>query len=214
MKLTITLVLICIIVFLIEIFSFPLIGLTTEQFFDEFAFSTENLLSKPWVVLTSIFMHGDLIHLLSNIIVLFFFAWSLEDEIGWRKTLLIFMLGAFAGQAISIIYYAPTILSVGASAGIFGLIGVGILVAPFSLKLPNPIPLGLIGIAYAFYNIIGFFSGPSEISYIAHFGGLFVGLAFGFYYKGLRKGLTTVIILSIIFIALLLTIPIILRLIF
>src|SRR3989338_8072194 len=143
-------------------------------------------------------MHGDLVHLLSNIIVLMFFGFTLEEEIGWRKMLLVFMLGAFAGDIISIFYYSPDTLSVGASAGIFGLIGIGIIVAPFSFRFPSPAPLGLVGIAYAFYNIIGFFSGPSEISYVAHFGGLFVGLAFGLKQQGIKKGVGLIALLSLI----------------
>ena len=177
MKLSIILALICIAVFLLEVFSFPLLGISTERFFDDFGFSANNLLSSPWVAISSIFMHADIVHLLSNLLVLFVFGFALEEEIGWRKTLLIFILGAFAGQLFSVFYYAPNIVSVGASAGIFSLIGTGMLVAPFSFKLPNPVPLGLVGIVYAIYNIIGFLSGPSEISYIAHFGGLVVGLA-------------------------------------
>ncbi|MBI4895411.1 MAG: rhomboid family intramembrane serine protease [Candidatus Aenigmarchaeota archaeon] len=212
MKLTITLVLICISVFVIQIFSLPLLGLNEDKFFDQYAFSTNNLFERPWTIITSIFVHGDITHLLSNMLVLFFFGLALEEELGWKKTLGIFMLAAFAGQLVSVFYYAPSVLSLGASAGIFGLIGVGILVSPFGHKYP--IPLGLIGIGYAFYNIIGFFSGPSEISYIAHFGGLFVGLAYGFYHQGLKKGLKLVVILSIIFVILLITIPIILKLIF
>lgn len=213
MKLTVTLISICIAIFILQIFSLPIFGIEQEAFFDQFAFSTHNALERPWTILTSIFMHGDIAHLLSNIIVLLFFCIELEEEIGWKRTLAIFMLGAFAGQFVSVFYYAPSVLSIGASAGIFALIGAGITITPFSMKLPNPIPLALMGIAYAFYNIVGFFSGPSEISYVAHFGGLFIGLFYGFYKKGMKKGLKLVVILSLIFVALLITIPILLRLI-
>ncbi|MBI5332539.1 MAG: rhomboid family intramembrane serine protease [Candidatus Aenigmarchaeota archaeon] len=212
MRLTIILILIIIAVFIIEVFSFPLFGLTTEQFFDEYGFSTNNLLTRPWVIITSIFMHGDITHLLSNIIVLAFFGMALEEEIGWKRTLLIFMIGAFAGQLFSVFYYGPGEISIGASAGIFGLIGVGILVAPFSFGFPNPMPLGLLGIIYAVYNIAGVFSGPSDISYIAHLGGLFAGLVFGFYYKGIKKGVGIVVLLTTVLLALILTIPLIIQL--
>ena len=155
-------------------------------------------------------MHADIVHLLSNLLVLFVFGFALEEEIGWRKTLLIFILGAFAGQLFSVFYYAPNIVSVGASAGIFSLIGAGMLVAPFSFKLPNPVPLGLVGI----YNIIGFLSGPSEISYIAHFGGLFIGLVYGFYKRGIKHGMGIIILLSIILLILMLAVPLIILQIF
>ncbi|MFH0836782.1 MAG: rhomboid family intramembrane serine protease, partial [Candidatus Aenigmatarchaeota archaeon] len=186
----------------------------TEQFFDDYGFSTDNFFTAPWVVISSIFMHADLTHLLSNILVLVMFGFALEEEIGWKKTLLIFMIGAFAGQMFSVFYYPTDIVSVGASAGIFGLIGVGMIVAPFSVGLPNPIPLGLIGIAYALYNIIGIFSGPSDVSYIAHFGGLFIGLGYGFYKRGFKKGVGIIILLSIILLITILIISLIIQWVF
>ena len=66
--------------------------------YDAFGLSLNNFLQKPYVFFTSIFLHGSLEHLLSNVFVLIFFGLAVESELGWRKALLIFLLGAFAGE--------------------------------------------------------------------------------------------------------------------
>lgn len=198
MKLTWFLVLLCIAGFTLGI-------LFGQPFYDEYGFSRDNLLQRPYVLITSIFLHGSLEHLLSNVLVLVFFGLAVESEIGWKKTALIFFLGAFAGDALSLLVYAPSEIAVGASAGIFALIGVGMLVRPVDLSfypLIVPIPLALLGLGYAIYNAFGFVANiDPQVSYIAHFGGLFVGLVFGFKKEGWRRGLKIIAITFIVMIA-------------
>ena len=114
---------------------------------------------------------------------------EIESELG-KKMLLIFFLGAFLGDLLSLFAYPFTTISIGASAGVFALMGAGILIKPFDLSfypLIVPIPLAFLGILYAIYNVYGFiFDSGSNISYIAHFGGLAVGLYYGFRIAGKR----------------------------
>jgi len=197
MKLTWILALLCIIGFVANVYG-------GEDFYNAFGFSLNNLQSNPFVLVTSIFMHGSLEHLLSNIFVLIFFGLAVESELGKRKMLLIFFLGAFAGDLLSLTVYAPDQIAVGASAGIFALIGVGMLVRPIDLSfypLVMPIPLALLGLGYALYNVYGFIVNlDPEVSYIAHFGGLFVGLAFGLRREGWKKGLKIITITFLVMI--------------
>ncbi len=189
MKITLLLILLCIIGFFLPVFS------GVEEAFDNYGFSGENLVSRPWVLLTSVFLHNGLAHLLSNMFILFFFGIAVEAELG-KKMLLVFFLGAFAGSFLSLFVYPFDTISVGASAGIFALVGTGILVRPFDLSfypLVVPVPLAFLGIFYAIYNAYGFVAelsgleAASNISYIAHFGGLFVGLYFGFREAGKKE---------------------------
>jgi len=196
MKLTLILISLCLIGFF-----FPIFLTDYNAFVNEFGFSGKNLLAKPWVLITSIFLHANIGHLLSNILILFFFGMAVESELG-KKMLLIFFLGAIAGDLLSLLVYPFEAVSIGASAGIFALIGAGILVRPFDFSLYPfimPIPLAFLGILYAIYNIYGFIVEPaSEISYIAHFGGLFVGLYYGFQIVGIKKGVKIILfVLSI-----------------
>lgn len=162
------------------------------QIYDEYGFSRNNLVADPLVLVTSIFLHGSLEHLLSNVLVLLFFGLAVEKELGWRRITTIFFLGSFAGDALSLFAYAPNSIAVGASAGIFALIGVGMLVKPMDMEtypLTMPIPLAVLGIGYALYNVFGFVTGiDPDVSYIAHFGGLFVGLLFGMRHKLIDAG--------------------------
>ena len=188
MKITLILVSICILGFLLTAFFIE----DRAAFVADYGFSGENLLTKPWVLITSIFLHADIVHLLSNLFILIFFGIAVEAELG-RKMLIIFFLGAVAGDLLSLLIYPFDSISIGASAGIFALIGVGMLVRPFDFSFYPfimPIPLAFLGILYAVYNVYGFIMEPaSQISYIAHFGGLGVGMYYGFRTVGMKKGL-------------------------
>jgi hypothetical protein len=193
MKVTLFLVFLCIVGFYLEFTS----G-NPEQVVDMYGFSGQNMLQRPEVFLTSIFLHGSLDHLLSNIFVLLFFGMAVESEIGSWRTLMIFILGAVIGDLMSLLVYPMDTVAIGASAGVFALVGLGTIVKPFDISFYPyflPIPLGFLGIMYAVYNAIGFIYGPSNVSYIAHFGGLFVGLSFGFRRQGWKRGLKTLLIL-------------------
>lgn len=194
MKLTWLLILVTIIVSIYALFLAP----DTGKFYEMFGFSGGNLLSRPYVLISSIFIHGSLIHLLSNIFVWIFFGLAVEDELGKGRMLLIFFLGAFAGDLLSLIFYSFDTISVGASAGIFALIGVGMLVRPLDLSfypLIIPLPLAFLGMAYALFNVYGFlFNIDPQTSYIGHFGGLVIGFLFGLKHKGLKQGLKIIFI--------------------
>ena len=90
MRLTLILILICVVVFMYQVIFVS----DPSAFFDSYGFSGKNLVERPYVFVTSIFLHADIIHLVSNMFVLFFFGIALEDEIG-KKMLTIFFLGAF-----------------------------------------------------------------------------------------------------------------------
>ena len=65
-----------------------------------------------------------------------------------------------------------------------------------------PVPLALLGLAYAAYNAYGFITNiDPNVSYIAHFGGLFVGLVFGFRREGWKRGLKIIAITFLVMVA-------------
>ncbi len=195
MKLTIALVLIMMLAFVI-VYAQP--AETQEHILNDFGFSSSTIAQKPWTPITSIFLHADLVHLLSNILVLLFFGMAVESEMGDAKYLAIFFLAAVTGAIAAGMFYPASTVSIGASGAIFGLVGAGMLVKPASMSVfpyLMPIPLAIIGILYIAYNIMGILQDPTgEISYIAHFGGLFVGLLFGIHARGILSSLKILII--------------------
>ena len=172
----------------------------TEFIFSNYGYSTENLLSGNFLVLlSSIFLHANLEHLVSNLIVLLLFGITLEEEIGSKKFLLLFFGGAFFGDILSSLIYPANQISVGASAGIFSIIGATMLIKPIRIEIFLPIPLGIIGLGYLIYAIVGAITGyPQHVAHVAHIGGSLIGLSYGFYKKGFRNALRIIIALFLL----------------
>lgn len=79
------------------------------------------LSGEVWRLVTASFLHGNLAHLLFNAFALGTFGPAVERMYGRVRFLLVFVLGGVAGFALSVVFQpAP---SVGASAGIFALLG-------------------------------------------------------------------------------------------
>ena len=74
-----------------------------------------------WRLLTPALVHGSLAHVGFNMYALLSFGSGLERHFGHRRFLLLYVLGAFAGNVMSFLFTNPD--SVGASTAIFGLIG-------------------------------------------------------------------------------------------
>lgn len=77
-------------------------------------------------IFSSLFIHSNLSHLCSNMIVLFFVGMTLEKIVGKRKYLAIYMISGVGANIISSLYYQYTMHSVmicGASGAIFGVVG-------------------------------------------------------------------------------------------
>ena len=80
--------------------------------------------ARPLTWLTSMFLHGDTMHLLGNMVFLFLFGFALEIAIGRAKFLLLYLLSGLGG---TLLYWASEFGSdhslVGASGAISGLMG-------------------------------------------------------------------------------------------
>jgi rhomboid protease GluP len=78
-----------------------------------------------WRLLTAVFVHIGLIHLVFNVIALVIVSKFLEEELGAVRYLSIFLLTGLAGSGASYLLHIR-VLSAGASGAIFGLIGFAI----------------------------------------------------------------------------------------
>jgi membrane associated rhomboid family serine protease len=108
----------------------------TESSAQYLAFSTSNLRSgRIWTLVTALFLHVDIVHLAGNMIFLFAFGNVLEKEMGACKTYISFFLGGVLALIFGVFFYNPNALLVGASAAIFTLIAVVLLVKPLKFSL-------------------------------------------------------------------------------
>jgi membrane associated rhomboid family serine protease len=76
-----------------------------------------------WRLLTNIFLHGGLMHLVLNIYVLYFVGIFLEPRLSKTKYAVIYLVTGILASITILLRHAGTI-SVGASGAIFGLYGV------------------------------------------------------------------------------------------
>lgn len=181
----IKLVIICVIIFIIQILFEP----TIEQremgaenpLTDNFALVSATVLIAPWTIITSIFLHGSVEHLFYNMFALGLFGSVLEKIIGGKKFLILFFVSGIISSVGSVLFY---IASIGASGAIFGVLGsLGILRPKMTVFIGFiPMPMAVAVALWAIGDLIGLFA-PTEIAHAAHLFGLAFGLIAGFYLR-------------------------------
>ncbi|MFW6125545.1 MAG: rhomboid family intramembrane serine protease [Chloroflexota bacterium] len=147
------------------------------------------LASEPWTVLTGMFMHAGIGHILFNMLTLFFFGMFLGRLVGELRFVVVYFGGGLLGNLLYILVAflmgSPYVMAVGASGAIFALGGALAVLVPrtkvFVFPIPVPIPLWVAVIGG--FLLISFWPG---IAWQAHLGGLAFGLASGFYFRKRR----------------------------
>jgi membrane associated rhomboid family serine protease len=121
-----------------------------------------------WRLITSAFLHGNLIHIALNMLVLWFVGAPVEQAIGRGRYLALYIVSGLAGSAGALLF-SPNAVTVGASGAIFGILGAAlVLEAQGSLVLGGQ-AFGLI----AFNLVLTFVLGSTaNISIGGHLGGL------------------------------------------
>ena len=174
------------------------------------AFSTTNLLNgKVWTLITALFLHADILHLAGNMIFLYAFGNALEKEVGTEKTFLAFFAGGIISLLLGVFFYNPNVYLVGASAAIFTLTAVVMLVKPLKFSFIFFMPLGLVALIYVVYNVIAVQTGAEgNVAYFSHVIGFAAGIPLGIMWsKNLFKNLliTLGLLILYLFIILILT---------
>ena len=136
-------------------------------------------------LLTYMFMHGGVLHIVGNMLYLNTFGPNVEDIMGHTKFLIFYLLCGVVSAAVYILpnFNSPIPL-VGASGAIAGVMGAHIRALPrtrivcllfFFIRITLPAVLILFfWILLQFYNVgIG---GDSNVAFIAHIGGFFFGM--------------------------------------
>lgn len=129
-------------------------------------------------ILSSIFIHINLTHLILNLSVLILLGHLVEKYLGHSKYILIFLISAIIGNMTQVLFNLENSYVVGASAGIFGLLGALLMRTPMlTTKIFGVIRVPLIlilGILFAISLLVpNNFMNSAEI---AHVIGLFCGI--------------------------------------
>jgi membrane associated rhomboid family serine protease len=119
-------------------------------------------------LLTSAFLHANLLHLAMNMFALVTIGPPLERELGTGRFVALYVLSALGGSTLSFLVSEPTQLGVGASGAIFGLFGAFYVVSRRLGRETGQIVVLLV------VNLVITFSVP-VIDWRAHLGGLATG---------------------------------------
>ncbi len=153
----------------------PLVALVPDLF-----------ISHPWTLLTSMFVHANIWHILSNMLGLYFFGEFLSNIIGEKKFLYLYFIGGVTGGLFYILFaytLMPSMLRaavVGASGAVYAVGGALAVMRPNArvmiFPFPVPIPLWLA-------ILIGLLVIAPGVAWQAHLGGVLTGLVMGFIFR-------------------------------
>ncbi len=141
-------------------------------------------------LVTSMFLHGGLLHLLGNMLYLWVFGNNIEDACGHVRFIAFYLLcGIAAAFAQGLPNPDSTIPMIGASGAISGVLGAYLLLfpharvyvlIPFGFLFLYPIRAGwLLGFWFFFQILSGVMADPTEggVAFWAHVGGFVAGMA-------------------------------------
>ncbi len=157
--------------------------------FRRFGFTPADPRPVTWI--TSMFLHGDLMHLAGNMVFLFIVGVAVESALGGFWYVLLYLAGGLAGDALHyLVHPASTIPSVGASGAISGLMG--LFTAVFGLRKVNffywvlfffgfkPMRGIVVLPIWIAWELIQYATDRnSSVGYMAHAGGLMGGALLG-----------------------------------
>ena len=150
-------------------------------------------LQQPWTIVTSLFVHSGLGHILANMLTLYFFGTYLSRLVGDNKFLITYFGGGLLGNIffiilsiiLAILLGSPLSRGIGASGAVFALGGALTVMRPkirvFVFPIPTPIPLWAAVIGG--FVILSILSISLNIGWQAHLGGLVFGLITGYFFR-------------------------------
>jgi membrane associated rhomboid family serine protease len=137
---------------------------------------------RPWTIVTNLFIHANLWHIIANMLTFYFFGTALTRLIGKNKLLMVYFGGGLLGNILFLLLTSPFSIAIGASGAIFSLGGVLAIMRP-KVRVyifPIPVPIQLWIAVIGGFLIISFLP---NIAWQAHLGGLLFGLIAGYFFR-------------------------------
>lgn len=181
------------IVKLILKFPDPLNPIPFDTFLHFFSMPADayHLLTHPWALITSAFLHQDFPHLLWNMLAFYWFGRVVGDLLGNHRILPLYILGGITGNLV--FFFVANVLNIGsyalgASAAVTAMLACAAVVAPdyiFNIILIGPVRLKYIALVLLFLDVVAIANNYNAGGSFAHLGGAAMGF---FFASSLRKG--------------------------
>jgi membrane associated rhomboid family serine protease len=149
---------------------------------------------RPWTLVSYMFLHVDFLHILFNLLWLYWFGTVFVQELGLKKLLSTYILGGLAGGLLYVASYnvfpvfesvRSEAIALGASASVMAIV-----VASATYRPERRMHLIFIGPVKIVYIALVMFILTSMVDFsvntggkIAHIGGALMGFLFAFYYR-------------------------------
>ncbi len=159
-----------------------IVGLANPRVIMTFGLIPMDVIARPWMVFTSLFLHASFGHILGNMITLYFFGKNLQSLIGLKGILIVYFIGGILGSLMYILLATPFSIAIGASGAVFAVGGALAVMRP-KLRViifPVPVPIPLWAAVIGGFVILSFLP---NVAWQAHLGGLVFGLVAGYFYK-------------------------------
>ena len=154
-------------------------------------------LFPPLTLLTSMFLHGGLFHLLGNMLYLWIFGNNIEDFLGPFRFIIFYLLSGLGASLTHIVFYPNSqVPMIGASGAIAGILGAYLILYPgarvltlvflfFFIRIV-PIPAAIILGIWFLAQLLNVGLGGG-VAWFAHIGGFLIGLGLIKLYMNRRR---------------------------
>lgn len=152
-------------------------GFNDLSFFRKYEFHVGSIRSGEQIrMLSSGFLHADMMHLIFNMLTLWFFAPVVINHLGSFSFILVYFGSLIFGSLLTMVFHKNDYgyRAVGASGAVTGVLYSAILLQPdmmLGIFFIIPMPAYLFGILYLLYSIYGIKAKNDNIGHTAHFGG-------------------------------------------
>jgi membrane associated rhomboid family serine protease len=146
-------------------------------------------LTRPWTIFTYFFTHEGWLHIIFNMLMLYWFGMLIREYLGDKKLISLYLLGGLAGGVLYLLAYnlipffanrALASVMVGASASVLAIVVAAATLLPdfsFRLLLLGSVKIKYIAAFLVLLSISGMVGGNAGGN-IAHLGGALVGYLF------------------------------------
>ena len=157
-----------------------------KAFIDEYGLIPTLIVQREnlYTLVTSMFLHGGLMHLVFNMLFLLIAGDSCERAMGHSRFLAFYLIaGVFSGLFYVYMNTAPSMTAIGASGAIFGVLAAFAILFPFRLVIsfvgfiPVPLPAIIFVLLSVLLETVYVMTGVNpHVAHTAHIGGFLAGV--------------------------------------